>query len=175
MGRPCTVCNHQNRDEIDQLLIRGESYRAIVGKFGLAKSSLERHYKGGHIQEFMAKSHEAQDMARADALLGQLREIREKANDLLNQAEVSGDLRACGLFLKELREQTKLMAELEGRLESQPQIHLNQMNIYQSPAWSKVGEILARNLTGYPGLKSQIAKELLELAKEGHEPAIRSL
>ena len=39
----CTVCEHQDLAAIDELLRAGESQRGIASRFGLSKSSLNRH------------------------------------------------------------------------------------------------------------------------------------
>jgi hypothetical protein len=41
------------------------------------------------------------------------------------------------------------------------------LNIYQSPEWSAVGDILARILTPYPDLRQQVAAEFIALESSG--------
>lgn len=48
-GRPCTVCTHPMRVEIDDALLRGDSLRTVAEWSGLNKDSLARHFKN-HVQ-----------------------------------------------------------------------------------------------------------------------------
>jgi esterase/lipase superfamily enzyme len=41
--RVCTVCAHPKRAEIDAAIARGETERAIAGRFSVARASLQRH------------------------------------------------------------------------------------------------------------------------------------
>lgn len=42
-GRPCAVCRHTNRSEIERALESGEALRAVAARFGISSSSLHRH------------------------------------------------------------------------------------------------------------------------------------
>lgn len=170
MGRQCTVCAHNDIEEINRLLLCSDSYRDIARQFGLSKDALARH-KESHIPKELLKSNDIQEIAKADVLLVQLGEICEKTLSLLDKAEQAADTRIYGApvaYLREVREQFKLIAELEGRLAAQPQITLQQVSIYHSPEWSRVGDILAQVLAPYPELRQQIAAEFIELER-GHK------
>lgn len=41
--RPCTICTHPARVDIDRAMLSGDSVRAIGTRFGTAKSSVNRH------------------------------------------------------------------------------------------------------------------------------------
>ena len=77
--------------------------------------------------------------------LDQLQAVRDKAANLLDQAEASQDMRAAGTFLRELREQIRLMAELEGKISSQPQI-----TIINSPEWVELRTVIVTALRPHP-------------------------
>ena len=160
----CKCCRYPNHEDLDLDLLSGKlsdsQYGAIVG---CSHSSVSRHRT--HIAKEIAVSSEAELVINADNLLDQLTEARQKALDLLDKAIEAADTRVYGApsaYLGEIRQQIKLWAELEGKLPSQP---LTQVNIYQSPEWDKVGDILALSLADYPELKVKIASELLALAK----------
>jgi hypothetical protein len=74
-------------------------------------------------------------------------------------------MKAAETILRELREQFKLMAELEGKLATQPQMTLN---IYVSTQWAAVGDLLSYVLGDYPDLRVKVAQELLAL-QEGRK------
>ena len=206
MSRPCSICSHSERLEIDRLLLRGESYRKIAERFGLSTGSISRH-KEAHIGTDLRDVREVMIQAREEALaeikgeakardmeevkaevvaeakeglatrlelckdhFGQLRVLRERAALALETAEGAEDVKTALLAIKELRELVRLWGELEGKLQFQPQINLQQVSIYQSPAWANVGLLLARILEPYPDLRAEVAAGLIAL-QEGQDGA----
>ena len=95
-----------------------------------------------------AKVGMAARLENASCFLDQIKEVRTKAANLLDQAEASMDLKAAGTFLKELREQIRLMAELEGKLAAQPQV-----TIINNPEWIEIRTIILQSLDPYPEAK----------------------
>lgn len=155
MPKTCSICSHPNLEKINKQLLTGMSYRDIAGRFGTSKSSLERHHKAGHIPDIMIKAEETKEIAIADSLLQQTQELRLKATSLLDQAESAGDLRAAGIFLRELRELVKLWAELEGRLATQPQI-----NLLINPQWIELRTLIIKSLEPYPPARQAVIDAL---------------
>lgn len=43
MARPCGICNHMNRSEIELGLESGQSIRVVAARFGISRSALHRH------------------------------------------------------------------------------------------------------------------------------------
>jgi len=157
MGRQCTVCAHKDLEEINRLLLCSDSYRDIARQFGLSKDALARH-KESHIPKELLKSNDIQEIAKADVLLVQLGEIREKTLSLLDKAEQAADTRVYGApvaYLREVREQIKLLAELEGRLASQPQI-----TIINNPAWIELRTVIIQALEPYPEARAAVVDAL---------------
>ena len=160
----CKCCRYSGHEDLDLDLLTGKlsdsGYAEIVG---CSHKSVARHRN--HISKEIAVSSEAELIINADSLVDQLKEARTKALNLLDKATEVGDTRCYGspsAYLAEIRQQIRLWAELESRLPTQP---LTQVNIYQSPEWDKVGDILSRALSDFPQLKVKIASELLALAK----------
>lgn len=48
MARPCTVCAHPSRAEVDIRCLEGIGTQAIAAEFGISLSSLNNHRTGGH-------------------------------------------------------------------------------------------------------------------------------
>jgi hypothetical protein len=148
---PCQEKRRNEMDKrLLEMDISGETFRGISREFCYSEDALSRH-KANHLSKDVGDVHLAMMNAREQALqairekeledikveavegmaaklenaasvLAQLREVRSKAGSLLDQAEAVHDLRAAGTFLKELREQIRLMAELEGRLAIKNQV-----------------------------------------------------
>ena len=159
MGRQCTVCAHKDLEEINKLLLCSDSYRDLARQFGLSKDALARH-KESHIPTELLKSNDIQEIAKADVLLVQLEEIREKTLSLLDKAERAADTRVYGApvaYLREVREQIKLLAELEGRLASQPQI-----TIINNPQWIVLRTQIITALEPYPEAREAVIHAIRE-------------
>ncbi|NBJ15548.1 MAG: hypothetical protein FNP40_08210 [Dehalobacter sp. 4CP] len=153
MGRQCTVCAHKDLEEINKLLLCSDSYRNLARQFGLSKDALARH-KESHIPTELLKSNDIQEIAKADVLMAQLEEIREKTLSLLDKAEKAADTRVYGApvaYLREVREQIKLLAELEGRLAAQPQI-----TIINNPQWIELRTLIIAALESYPEAREAV-------------------
>jgi hypothetical protein len=167
MGRQCTVCAHNDIEEINRLLLCSDSYRAIARQFGLSKDALARH-KESHMPELLLKSQDVKETLQADNLLDQIVYYESEARRFKGLAESQGDLE---LALKAVDRALKcldLFAKARGIINDQPQITLQQVSIYHSPEWSRVGDILAQVLAPYPELRQQIAAEFIELER-GHK------
>lgn len=93
----------------------------------------------------------ASRLDNALSFLDQLKEVRSRAASLLDLAEAASDLRAAGVFIRELREQIKLMAELEGKLATQPQI-----TVINSPEWVELRTVIIQALDQYPEAKGAV-------------------
>src|SRR5271157_929683 len=169
MRTGCIICTHKKVAEINDRLINkphtGESFQIIADYFRVSQTTLQNHYKGNpdknepsHISELLSKSADAKEALKADNTFNEyqkakarIESLSERTYALLEKAENSENHNACIGYIREaraqegeLREQRKLLAELEGKLATQPQINLTQISIYDSPQWLAVGSVLAR-------------------------------
>lgn len=110
VGRPCTVCEHDERAEIDRQLVRGVPFRNVSERFGLSTAALHRH-KNAHVPKIVseaaereAEEVEEEERLTAAALLDDLRDIRETARRLGAKAELEGDLQTALRAVGELRQ-----------------------------------------------------------------------
>lgn len=153
MVRTCTVCAHKDVDEINKRLISGEPYRSIAKQFRISDSAVFRH-KESHIPEVLLKSAEIKEVTSADNLMAELMTARDRTYSLLDKAEAAADTKLYGApvaYLREIREQLKLMAELEGKLATQPQI-----TIINSPEWVELRTVIIQALDGYPEAREAV-------------------
>ena len=102
MPRKCPVCISEQRQEIEKALLGSETLPEIAQRFSLPKWSLYRH-KQRHLPVSLIKAQEAQEVVRADSLLDQLNQLKEKALTLLDKAETAGDLRTALQGIREAR------------------------------------------------------------------------
>jgi hypothetical protein len=75
MPRRCTVCDHPERHSIDEALVTGEPYRSVAKRFRLSDSAVYRH-KTEHLPAHLLKAKEVEEVAQADDLLEQVRNLQ---------------------------------------------------------------------------------------------------
>lgn len=93
MARSCTVCSHTKHQEIDERLAAGQTSNvALSSEFGVTETSLRRH-KTAHLPALLAKAQQAQEVAQADTLLDQVRNLQARTLTILAKAEEGQDLR----------------------------------------------------------------------------------
>ena len=85
MPRNCSVCNNPDRESLERELINGTSYRDISRRFGATKDSIARHR--AHLPKSLVKGHEAEQVARADNLLSDVRAGTDRSERLYALAE----------------------------------------------------------------------------------------
>jgi hypothetical protein len=167
VARRCEVCVHPEKDEIDRQLLLGGSIAEISRKFLVSQDSLDRHKKN-HLADTLRPSYSTQEIAKADNILEEMEDLHARTKRTLDQAEGKNDLNLALKAIREVRENIKLLGELAGRLQSQPQININ-TNIYNTGEWHKVGNILSEILEPYPDLKAQVAEGLIRLIESEAE------
>jgi hypothetical protein len=166
MGRQCSICIHKDLGEINRRLACNEPIAGIARDFAVSEDSLTRH-KDKHLPRTLIASPSAAEITEADNLLKQIQDYRREVDELKEAARAEGDIE---LALKAIDRALKcldLHARVQGLIQDQKiSVSLQQVNIYSSPEWSKVGDVLARVLAPYPELRAEVARELLALARK---------
>ena len=67
MPRSCTICQHEQREEIERALLTGEPFRKIAERSGTSVTSLHRH-KTEHLTPSLVKASGAAQAAHGDNL-----------------------------------------------------------------------------------------------------------
>jgi len=130
MPRQCTICTHPDRKQIEQALVSGRSLRNVAEQYGCSATALHRH-KQGHLPSSLTQAKQAQEIARADSVLEEIRaEIRRirklyrKAEAILDQAQdqpiALKSVRELSRLHKEMRDTLELLARISGELEQRP-------------------------------------------------------
>jgi len=157
MARTCTVCSHPEKEEIDRLLVRGDSIAGIARDFAVSEDALKRHFDN-HVPKTLAASPSAKEITDADKLLSEIEEVKNRALRLLDKAENAQDTRVYGppsQYLNEFREDVRLMAELSGKLAAQPQI-----TIINHPQWIELRTVIIEALDPYPDAKAAVVRAI---------------
>ncbi len=151
----CVCCKSEHRDEIDKALLAGGEVRKIGARFGLPKSSVQRHKT--HISATLAMAHRAGEVARADDLLEQVRRLSEEAAATLRSARDTGDLRAANGAIRESLRSVELQARLLGELREGVAV---QVNVLATPEIVSVRTRLLEALLPYPEARVAAARAL---------------
>ncbi len=154
MARTCTVCTHAERAAIDLLLVNGGSGNAVAAKYRVSEDAVVRH-RARHLPAALAVATEAAAVARADDLLGQVRDLQGKALGILAKAERAGDLRTALGAIREARGNLELLAKLIGQLDERPVV-----NLLVAPEYIAVRTRLLVALAPYPEARIAAAEAL---------------
>ena len=144
MPRKCAVCSHADKEVIDEALVRGVAFPALVAKYRVSKDSLSRH-KANHLPATLAKAHEAGEVARGDDLLADARDLQVRAYGILDKAEGTGDLRTALGAIREARGNLELLAKLLGELDERPVV-----NLTVSSEWMELRAVIVGALEPHP-------------------------
>ena len=154
MPRRCTVCDHPQRHGIDKALVTGAPYRSVAKRFGLSDSAVYRH-KTEHLPTHLLKAREAEEVAQADDLLEQVRNLQTHALDILNRAEKAGDLRTALAAISQARGNLELLGKLAGELDERPVVNLN-----ISPEWLELRAVIVGALEPHPAAHTAVLRAL---------------
>lgn len=157
MPRKCSICEHPQAEEINTALLNGVSLRNIAERYSVSKTALHRH-KESHLPADLVKAQEAQEVAKADSLLNQVAELRDKALAILAKAEQAGDLRTALQGIKEARGCLELLAKLQGELQERTTV-----NILINPQWLSLRTVILEALDGFPEARLAVAQALREV------------
>jgi hypothetical protein len=142
-------------------LVNHRPYRDIACHFNVGRMALVRHHDD-HLPAAMAKAKEAEEAAKADDLLKEVRALRSKAYSLLMQAEKAGDLRTALAGVREARACLELLAELSQQLDRRPVV-----NLLLLPEWVRVRTELLEALQPFPDARGAVARRLMALEQAG--------
>jgi hypothetical protein len=150
----CKCGQYPGHLELDKAYLNNEiSLQDYADKVGCTKTSVDRHVKG-HLPDALLKAKDIEEVANGDSLLDELKKARDRTFSLLDKAEAAADTRVYGApvaYLKEIREQLKFIAELEGKISSQPQI-----TIINNPEWVELRTVILTALDDFPDAKQRV-------------------
>jgi hypothetical protein len=86
MGRTCTICTHPRRIEIDRVIVANETpLRDIARQWSVSKDAVTRHRD--HIPAELVKAQEAQEVADAIDIMGELKRSLGRVNLLFDACD----------------------------------------------------------------------------------------
>jgi hypothetical protein len=102
MARPCVICSHPDRAEIDTLILNGKN-PGITGRYDVSSSASSRH-RLNHVQPSVVAAAQAREDLSAESIMTKLSELSGRAEKLLAAAGAAGDRAAAAKLIKECRE-----------------------------------------------------------------------
>jgi hypothetical protein len=160
MPRICTICEHPGREAMNEALVGDASNLSVSSLFGVSEAAVRRH-KANHLPAKLVMAQAAEEVAQADTLLEQVRNLQRRALEILDKAEEAGELRTALGAIREARGNLELLAKLLGELDERPVT-----NILVSAEWVSVRTAMMEALDPYPHARVAVAERLSEL--EGH-------
>jgi hypothetical protein len=153
--RSCTVCSHEARDKIDRALVAGQSSYALADRYSsLSRPAIERH-KGNHLPARMVLAQAAEEVAQADSLLDQVRDLQGRAYGILDKAEAADDLRTALGAIREARGNLELLAKLLGELDERPVV-----NLTVSPEWLELRAVIVAALEPHEDARESVLRAI---------------
>jgi hypothetical protein len=158
MPRKCTVCDHDQRHDVDIALVRRKPYRHIAARFDVTTQALQRH-SHDHLPELLVKAKEDGERGNAKELAAELSRVKEDVRRLKGKAEEEGDIRTALLGCDKALKALELQAKVEQIIASQPTV-----NITVSPEWLEVKAVILQAIDRHPEILGEI-EEAFERAE----------
>ena len=152
MPRTCTICEHPQREAIDRDLVGGSSNLSVSSVFGVSESSIRRH-KANHLPAKLVLAQEASEVAEADDLLDQVRDLQARTLAILEASEASREHRTALSAIREARSNLELLAKLLGELDERPVV-----NVLVSPQWLELRTTIVAALDHHPQARESVLR-----------------
>jgi hypothetical protein len=108
MPKPCSVCIHKYREEIDRALLAGVAYRTLAAQYNLSASALCRHMR--HLARYREAMMAHEERRFNDAILDKLDLMEHRLGEIYKSA---GDHRSLRVALDCVKENIKVLGLLE--------------------------------------------------------------
>jgi hypothetical protein len=154
MPRSCTVCEHPEREAIDRALVGDASNRSIASLYDVSEAAVRRH-KSNHLPAKLVMAQQAEEVAEADELLDQVRDLQARTLAILEAAEGSSQHRTALSAIREARSNLELLAKLLGELDDRPQI-----NLLVSAEWLELRAVIVTALDPHPDARGAVLRAL---------------
>src|SRR3954468_15560032 len=161
MPRRCTICDHPDRQNIDTQLMGSDPLRNIAQQAHVSTTALLRH-KQHHLPALLVQATETENVARADAILANVRKLQRRTETILDTAEAAGDHRTALAAIRELRNHLELLSKLVGELQEGATV-----NVLMTPEYQVLQATIVRTLAPFPEARIAVAQALRQLPHVG--------
>lgn len=126
MSKPCSICIHEKRTEIDAAVLRQEPLRSISRTYRVSEDALSRHKHNSHFLRALVKAHSSSEIKLASSPLEQMESIQLEALSILDAAKQSNDPRIALVAIREVREIIMGLARIMGEIKEAPTVAIQQ-------------------------------------------------
>jgi uncharacterized protein with HEPN domain len=155
MPRTCTICSHEHRYEIEELLAtRRSTYRAIALQYGVSKDAVSRHVSSRHVSQLISLAADAERAARADTLLDRIEALQRRIEEFLSRVEHTDNYSATLGAFREMRSNLELIGEVTRELDR------GTINLELTVEWQEVRAVLVNTLASYPEAQQAVFNAL---------------
>ena len=158
MGRVCTICTHERRFEIEELLAtRQSTYRGIARTYGVSEDAVRRHVSSRHVSQLISLAADAERAARADTLLDRIEALQRRIEEFLSRVEHTDNYSATLGAFREMRSSLELIGEVTKELD-----RAGTINLELTVEWQEVKAVLVNTLASYPEAQQAVFNALEE-------------
>jgi hypothetical protein len=158
LGRVCTICSHEQRFAIEELLAtRQSTYRGIARKYGVSEDAVSRHVKAGHVSQLLALAADAERAARADSLLDRIEDLHSRTLAILEAVEGTDEHGTALAAIREARRNLELIGEVTRELD-----RAGTINLELTVEWQELKAVLVNTLASYPEAQQAVFNALEE-------------
>ena len=158
MGRVCTICSHEQRFAIEELLAtRQSTYRGIARKYGVSEDAVSRHVKAGHVSQLLALAADAERAAQADTLLDRIEALHSRTMTILEAVEGTDEHGTALAAIREARRNLELVGEVTRELD-----RAGTINLELTVEWQEIKAVLVNTLASYPEAQQAVFNALEE-------------
>lgn len=140
----------KKEQQVREMLLDKKPIRAISRATGFSRKAVET-YRDESLSEKLIQAKNIQDIAEADDVVEQIKNIQTRTLAVLDEVESNGDHALFFKGIREVRENAKLSAELAGKLATQPQI-----TIVNNSEWIELRTKIVVALDPYPEAKEAV-------------------
>ena len=174
--RPCTVCIHEKRQEIDKALVTGTSHRNVAEQFRLSPSAVYRH-KRGHVAARIKRAFESKETRQAVELVQH--QTQERAREVGQAIDVAVQLRAINAACLEILQKSRTDGKHSISLGAVDRIHRQlelqsrllgelqegggpTVNVLVAPEWQTLRVTVLQALQRFPEARAAVAEVLTD-------------
>jgi hypothetical protein len=146
LGRVCTICSHEQRFAIEELLAtRQSTYRGIARTYGVSEDAVSRHVSSRHVSQLISLAADAERAARVDTLLDRIEALQRRIEEFLSRVEHTDNYSATLGAFREMRSNLELIGEVTRELD-----RAGTVNLELTVEWQEVKNLIVTALAPYP-------------------------
>jgi hypothetical protein len=163
LGRVCTICSHEQRFAIEELLAtRQSTYRGIARKYGVSEDAVSRHVKAGHVSQLLALAADSERAARADSLLDRIEALHSRTLAILEAVEGTDEHGTALAAIREARRNLALVGEVTRELD-----RARTINVALNPEWLEIRGVIIAALEPHPTARDSVLRALEGVGNNG--------